>query len=120
MFLGLLAHLIFRAAGIPDIAGQNSHSVNRDHAAPIPVVLLTGFLASGKISLLNGMIAVGGQRTAVIVNEFGDVPIDNDLVQVGGEDTSFDIVSTYRACPRPWTRARQTCDVASLFLRAGE
>ncbi|UXN75953.1 GTP-binding protein (plasmid) [Devosia sp. A8/3-2] len=85
-----------------------------DHAAPIPVFLLTGFLGSGKTSLLNRMIAVGGPRTAVIVNEFGDVPIDNDLVQVDGEDTNFAETSTGCICCEPGN------DIVSTTARLSE
>lgn len=85
-----------------------------DHAAPIPVFLLTGFLGSGKTSLLNRMIAVGGPRTAVIVNEYGDVPIDNDLIQVDGEDTSFTETSTGCICCEPGN------DIVSTLARLSE
>lgn len=63
---------------------------------PIPVYLLTGFLGSGKTTLLNRMLRADGPRTAVIVNEFGDVPIDNDLVKVDG--TASDLIETSTGC----------------------
>lgn len=84
------------------------------HDSPIPVFLLTGFLGSGKTSLLNRMIAVGGPRTAVIVNEFGDVPIDNDLLQVSGEDTTFAETSTGCICCEPGN------DIVSTLTRLSE
>ncbi len=50
-------------------------------AEPVPVLLLAGFLGSGKTTLLNRLLsAEGGARTAVIVNEFGEAPIDGKLV----------------------------------------
>src|SRR5690606_16559039 len=63
---------------------------------PIPVYLLTGFLGSGKTRLLNRMLRPDGPRTAVIVNEFGDVPIDNDLFKVDG--TASDLIETSTGC----------------------
>jgi hypothetical protein len=46
-----------------------------------PVTVLTGYLGSGKTTLLNRILTeTHGKRYAVIVNEFGEVGIDNDLV----------------------------------------
>lgn len=81
---------------------------------PIPVFLLTGFLGSGKTSLLNRMIAPSDPRTAVIVNEYGDVPIDNDLVQVDGEDISLAETSTGCICCEPGN------DIVSTLARLSE
>lgn len=45
----------------------------------IPVIVLTGFLGSGKTTLLNRLLA-NGPKTAVIINEFGNTPVDQDLL----------------------------------------
>lgn len=47
--------------------------------AKIPVIVITGFLGSGKTTLLNRLLA-DGVKTAVVINEFGAAPIDQDLL----------------------------------------
>ena len=47
----------------------------------IPVTILTGYLGAGKTTLLNRILSEDhGHRYAVIVNEFGEIGIDNDLI----------------------------------------
>ena len=54
---------------------------------PIPVVMLTGFLGAGKTTLLNRILSEDhGHRYAVIVNEFGDISIDRDLIASDDEE----------------------------------
>lgn len=51
----------------------------------IPVLLLTGYLGSGKTTLVNHILSNGqGIKFAVIVNDLGEVNIDADLIQKGG------------------------------------
>ena len=53
----------------------------------IPVTVLTGYLGAGKTTLLNRILTEDhGKRYAVIVNEFGEVGIDNDLVVDADEE----------------------------------
>ncbi|WP_417417857.1 CobW family GTP-binding protein [Hoeflea sp.] len=55
--------------------------------APIPVTVLTGYLGSGKTTLLNRILSEPhGKRYAVIVNEFGEIGIDNDLIVESDEE----------------------------------
>src|SRR5699024_4421598 len=57
----------------------------------IPVTILTGFLGSGKTTLVNHILtAEHGLRVAVIENEFGDVGIDGALV-IGGDETIIEM-----------------------------
>jgi G3E family GTPase len=47
----------------------------------LPVTVITGFLGSGKTTLVNHILRNNqGIKTAVIVNEFGDVGIDSALI----------------------------------------
>ncbi|GKX34968.1 MAG: cobalamin biosynthesis protein CobW [Rhizobiaceae bacterium MnEN-MB40S] len=56
-------------------------------ASPIPVTVLTGYLGSGKTTLLNRILTENhGKRYAVIVNEFGEIGIDNDLIVESDEE----------------------------------
>lgn len=53
----------------------------------IPVTVLTGYLGAGKTTLLNRILSEShGQRYAVIVNEFGEIGIDNDLIVESDEE----------------------------------
>src|ERR671925_2396927 len=57
----------------------------------IPVTVLTGYLGAGKTTLLNRILSEPhGRKYAVIVNEFGEIGIDNDLV-VGADEEIFEM-----------------------------
>ena len=59
--------------------------------AKTPVTVLTGYLGAGKTTLLNRILSEDhGKKYAVIVNEFGEVGIDNDLI-VGADEEVFEM-----------------------------
>jgi cobalamin biosynthesis protein CobW len=59
--------------------------------AKTPVTIVTGFLGAGKTTLIRHILAnAGGRRLALIINEFGDVGVDGDLLQGCADE----------ACPR--------------------
>ncbi|GAB5507811.1 MAG: GTP-binding protein [Rhizobiaceae bacterium] len=62
-------------------------AANPQSPAPLPVTVLTGYLGSGKTTLLNRILSEDhGKRYAVIVNEFGEIGIDNDLIVESDEE----------------------------------
>ena len=57
----------------------------------IPVTVLTGYLVAGKTTLLNRILSENhGKKYAVIINEFGELGVDNDLV-VGADEEVFEM-----------------------------
>lgn len=69
----------------------------------IPVLLLTGYLGSGKTTLLNNILAnTQGLKAAVIVNDIGEVNIDESLIRKGGivgqSESSDDLVALQNGC----------------------
>ncbi len=61
--------------------------MSQQAATQIPVTVLTGYLGAGKTTLLNRILSEAhGKRYAVIVNEFGEIGIDNDLIVESDEE----------------------------------
>ncbi len=62
-----------------------------DVSTQTPVTVLTGYLGAGKTTLLNRILTEDhGKKYAVIVNEFGEIGIDNDLI-VGADEEVFEM-----------------------------
>jgi G3E family GTPase len=69
-------------------AGPFGRRQKRERGARIPVTVVTGFLGAGKTTLLRRFLAAPeGQGTAVIVNEFGAVGIDDVLLRDSADET---------------------------------
>ena len=52
------------------------------HYEKLPVTVVTGFLGSGKTTLIRHLMQnPGGKRLAVVVNEFGDVGVDGEILK---------------------------------------
>jgi G3E family GTPase len=64
----------------------------------LPVMIVTGFLGRGKTTLVNHILAhQTGLRIAIMVNEFGDIAIDGDLV-VGAADDMVELANGCLCC----------------------
>lgn len=63
-----------------------------------PVTVITGYLGAGKTTLLVRILTeTHGRRYAVVVNEFGEVGIDNDLI-VNAEEENFKMNNGFESC----------------------
>ncbi len=67
----------------------------------IPVTVITGFLGAGKTTLIRNLIeSANGKRLALIINEFGDVGVDGEVLKSCGDEncTEDDIVELANGC----------------------
>src|SRR5574344_549970 len=86
----------------------------------IPVLLLTGYLGSGKTTLVNKILAnKQGIKFAVIVNDIGEVNIDASLIQQGGvvnqqDDSLVALQNGCICCTLKMDLVKQLCDITSM------
>ena len=86
----------------------------------IPVLLLTGYLGSGKTTLVNRILSnQQGIRFAVIVNDIGEVNIDADLIQRGGivsqqDDSLVALQNGCICCTLKMDLVQQLHDIAAM------
>lgn len=84
--------------------------------AQIPVTVLTGYLGAGKTTLLNRILTEPhGKKYAVIVNEFGEIGIDNDLVV----DTDEEVFEMNNGCICCTVRGDLIRIISTLLKRPG-
>lgn len=54
---------------------------------PLPVTIIGGYLGAGKTTMVNHLLrTANGRKLAIMVNEFGALPIDADLIEAQGDD----------------------------------
>lgn len=89
-------------AGVRKRSPASEKTMNKMETKKVPVLLITGYLGSGKTTLLNRILTNSeGIRFAVIVNDIGEVNIDETLIQKGGvvgQDGGDDLVALQNGC----------------------
>src|SRR4051794_1452498 len=67
--------------------------------AKVPVTIITGFLGSGKTTLIRHILQnAGGRRLALIINEFGDVGVDGEILKSCGACPEDNVIELANGC----------------------
>jgi G3E family GTPase len=92
---------------------------DREERRSIPVYVLTGFLGSGKTTLLARLLRDPAMsRTAVIINEFGEIGLDHELIETS--DESFVTLSNGCLCCKVRSDLARTLDDLAARRAAGQ
>ena len=87
----------------------------------LPVSVLTGFLGSGKTTVLNHLMQHPSMsRTLVLINEFGEIGLDHDLVTHSSDDVVIEMASGCLCCTIRGDLAKTLREAPARFARGGE
>lgn len=87
----------------------------------IPVTLITGFLGSGKTTLLNRIVRDPSmEKTLFIINEFGTIGLDHDLVSLAEDNQVVEMASGCLCCTIRGDLVKTLHDAPWRFARGGE
>src|SRR5919107_1084760 len=90
---------------------------NADTSNLVPVTVLTGYLGAGKTTLLNRILTERhGRKYAVVINEFGELGVDNDLVV----DTDEEVFEMNNGCICCTVRGDLIRIIGGLIKRPGK
>jgi len=92
-----------------------------DTSQRLPVSVLTGFLGSGKTTVLNHLIGQPAlSRTLVLINEFGEIGLDHQLVAFSRDDVVVEMSSGCLCCTIRGDLVRTLRDAPGRFARGGK